>query len=66
MAFVLLGVTFLIIFGAELAYEEVYLKSDDIDDVELEGHPVKINKTGALIPVVCMPNNPEIKLNITD
>ncbi|XP_017771905.1 PREDICTED: probable palmitoyltransferase ZDHHC16 isoform X2 [Nicrophorus vespilloides] len=47
MAYMVVGVLFLIIFGAELAYNELWLVHVD---PELEGHPVKINQTGALIP----------------
>lgn len=47
-----IGVTFLIVCGFDIAYEVLWLSSDDSDDPELEGHPVKFNKTGALIPVV--------------
>ncbi|KAF2884869.1 hypothetical protein ILUMI_21288 [Ignelater luminosus] len=47
----IVGVLFIIIFGFDLAYTAIWLTSEDSDDPELEGHPVKYNKTGALIPV---------------
>ncbi|KAB0801426.1 hypothetical protein PPYR_05780 [Photinus pyralis] len=49
--YMVVGVLFIIIFGFDLAYSGIWLSSDDYDDPELEGHPVKFNKTGALIPV---------------
>lgn len=51
MVYMVIGVTFLIVCGFDIAYEVLWLSSDDSDDPELEGHPVKFNKTGALIPV---------------
>lgn len=47
-----IGVTFVVICGFDIAYDVLWLSSDDLDDPELEGHPVKFNKSGALIPVV--------------
>lgn len=46
------GVLFVMMSGVDLAYSALWLSSDDSDEPELEGHPVKFNKTGALIPVV--------------
>lgn len=54
MIYMVIGVTFLIIFGFDLAYEALWLGPVDGDDLELEGHPVKFNKSGALIPVVML------------
>ncbi|XP_022902518.1 palmitoyltransferase ZDHHC16 [Onthophagus taurus] len=51
MIYTVAGVLFLILAGFELAYEELYFAIDDADEPELEGHPVKFNKTGAIIPV---------------
>ncbi|KAJ8945611.1 hypothetical protein NQ314_009138 [Rhamnusium bicolor] len=46
-----IGVFFIIICGFEIAYTAILLTPTDVDEPELEGHSVKINKTGALIPV---------------
>lgn len=46
------GVLFLIVAGCELAYRDLWLAISEDEDPELEGHPVKFNKTGAIIPVV--------------
>ncbi|GLV39373.1 uncharacterized protein CBL_13250 [Carabus blaptoides fortunei] len=51
MVYMVIGVAFVIIFGFDLAYEALWLAPIDGDDLELEGHPVKFNKSGALIPV---------------
>jgi hypothetical protein len=52
MAFMCFGVLFLIIFGFQLAYNEVWIEVDDKDDESLiEGHPVHFNNS-VLIPVV--------------
>lgn len=51
MVYMVAGVVFVMLAGVELAYETLWLSSDDSDEPELEGHPVKFNKTGALIPV---------------
>lgn len=51
MVFMVVGTLFLIIFGFDLAYQEIWLTPDYSDEPELEGHPVKFNKTGAMIPV---------------
>ena len=45
-------VLFVIIAGWEIAYEAIMLNPEECDEPELEGHAVRINKTGALIPVV--------------
>lgn len=47
-----IGVLFLIIAGFDLVYCELWLSTEEFDEPELEGHPVKFNKTGALVPVV--------------
>lgn len=46
------GVLFLLLAGIDLFYNIVWLGVDNSDEPELEGHPVKYNKTGALVPVV--------------
>ncbi|XP_063928929.1 palmitoyltransferase ZDHHC16 isoform X2 [Zophobas morio] len=51
MVYMVLGVLFVIICGVDIAYSAIMLTGDDPDEPELEGHPVKFNKTGALIPV---------------
>ncbi|CAG9759656.1 unnamed protein product [Ceutorhynchus assimilis] len=50
MVYMVIGVCFLICCGWEIAYAVLFLGKDD-DEPELEGHSVKINRTGALIPV---------------
>ena len=58
MAWMCIGVIFLIIFGVEILYAELFLISsqeEDYEEMELEGHPVRINNSGAIIPVVCIP-----------
>lgn len=50
MVYMVIGVLFIMIFGFDLAYEIIFLH--DPDEPELEGHPVKFNKTGALVAVV--------------
>ncbi|PSN56799.1 putative palmitoyltransferase ZDHHC16 [Blattella germanica] len=48
MAYMCLGVLFLIIFGFQLAYNEVWLGIDDEeedDDSLIEGHPVRLNSS---------------------
>lgn len=52
MAWMCIGVIFVIIFGVEILYAEFFSNSLDEDEVELEGHPVHINTSGAIIPVV--------------
>lgn len=52
MVYMVVGVLFVIICGFDLAYTAILLAPEDLDEPELEGHPVKFNKTGALIPVV--------------
>lgn len=47
-----LGTFFVMLCGFDIAYTAIMLTPTDSDDPELEGHSVKINKTGALIPVV--------------
>ncbi|CAH1377523.1 hypothetical protein MTP99_018932 [Tenebrio molitor] len=51
MVYMVLGVLFVILCGVDIAYSSIFLATDDPDEPELEGHPVKFNKTGALIPV---------------
>jgi hypothetical protein len=54
MAYMCLGVLFLIIFGFQLAYNEVWIGIEEIDEDDeslIEGHPVSFNNSD-LIPVV--------------
>ncbi|KAJ8923492.1 hypothetical protein NQ315_010070 [Exocentrus adspersus] len=51
MVYMVLGVFFVMICGFDIAYAAIMLAPTDLDEPELEGHSVKINKTGALIPV---------------
>lgn len=46
------GVLFVIIFGFDIGYAALWSAAEDLDEPELIGHPVKLNKSGALIPVV--------------
>lgn len=52
MVYMVIGVLFVIICGFDIAYTVIWLTPEDSNEPELEGHPVKFNKTGALIPVV--------------
>lgn len=52
MVYTVIGVFFVVLCGFEIAYTAIMLTNEEIDEPELEGHPVKFNKTGALIPVV--------------
>ena len=55
MAWMCVGIIFVIIFGLEILYAEVFVHSfqgEDYEDVELEGRPVRLNISGAIIPVV--------------
>ena len=45
-----MGMVFIMIFGAEIAYEELWLGHDP----ELDGHPVRINDS-QIIPMVMSP-----------
>nr|CAD7397412.1 unnamed protein product [Timema cristinae] len=52
MVYMVLGVFFLMVFGFELAYTEVWMNSDQ--EEELEGHSVRFNNS-VLIRVVSIP-----------
>lgn len=53
MVYMVIGVFFVILCGWDIAYDVMFLGKDAEDeDPELEGHSVKINRSGALIPVV--------------
>ena len=52
MVYMVIGVLFLVIAGFDLVYCELWLSTEEFDEPELEGHSVKFNKTGALVPVV--------------
>lgn len=47
-----LGIFFVIICGFDLAYTVIMLTPSEPEDPELEGHSVKFNQSGALVPVV--------------
>lgn len=47
MAFTVLGILFIMLFGVEIAYQEFF----PAQDPELDGHPVRINNS-EIIPVV--------------
>lgn len=49
MVFMVAGILFVILCGFDLAYTVIILTPSE---PELEGHSVKFNQTGALIPVV--------------
>ncbi|CAH0562149.1 unnamed protein product [Brassicogethes aeneus] len=51
MVYMVLGVFFVICAGFDVAYTAILLSPDDLNEPELEGHSVKFNKSGALIPV---------------
>lgn len=52
MAYMVVGVLFVILFGIDIGYTAFWSTAEDLDEPELIGHPVKFNKSGALIPVV--------------
>lgn len=52
MAYMVVGVLFVIMFGIDIGYTALWAAAEDLDEPELIGHPVKFNKSGALIPVV--------------
>ncbi|XP_060515951.1 palmitoyltransferase ZDHHC16A [Cylas formicarius] len=51
MVYMVAGVLFIILAGFDVAYTNLALSVSELDYPELEGHSVKINRTGALIPV---------------
>lgn len=52
MAYMVIGVLFVIIFGIDIGYTALWISGEDLDEPELIGHPVKYNKSGVLVPVV--------------
>lgn len=52
MIYTVIGILFVIICGFELAYKVIWLAPSELEDPELEGHSVKFNQTGVLVPVV--------------
>lgn len=52
MVYTVVGITFVMIFGMRLAYEEFFPEQEP----ELDGHPVRLNNS-EIIPVVCYLNN---------
>jgi uncharacterized membrane protein YccF (DUF307 family) len=53
MAFMVLGCFYLMVFGVELAYQEVFGDVREVEEVELIGHPVRFNHS-KMIPVVSL------------
>lgn len=55
MLYTVLGSLFLICFGVEIAYSVLWLNDDDewTETEPLEGHPVRINLSGHIVPIVC-------------
>lgn len=51
MAWMCIGIVFVIIFGIEILYAEIFSSLADEDEIELEGHPVRLNTSGAIIPI---------------
>lgn len=49
MAFTVVGILFIMIFGIEIAYQEFF----PAHEAELDGHPVRINNS-EIIPVVSL------------
>lgn len=49
MAFTVVGILFIMLFGIEIAYQEFF----PAYEVELDGHPVRINNS-EIIPVVSL------------
>ncbi|GLH07087.1 Palmitoyltransferase Hip14 [Gryllus bimaculatus] len=58
MVYVVAGVLFLMVFGVQLAYEEVWLAEEE--EPPIEGHPVRVNDT-MLIPVTEMNVNASLE-----
>lgn len=55
MAYMVIGVFFVIVFGYDIGYTAIFLTPTDDGEEELIGHPVKFNKSGVLIPVTESP-----------
>lgn len=53
MVYITLGTLFIMVFGIELAYNEIWLEYTKEDDTEEEptGHPIHFNNSGP-IPIV--------------
>lgn len=55
MIYTTIGTLFIIVFGIGIAYNVWWLGDGEgwNETVPLEGHPVRFNLTGHIIPVVC-------------
>ncbi|XP_038216863.1 palmitoyltransferase ZDHHC16B isoform X2 [Zerene cesonia] len=55
MAYMVAGVTFIIVFGIDIGYVVIWINDPDAatlkDDPELIGHPLRMNQSGVLVPV---------------
>lgn len=55
MLYTTLGTLFIIIFGAEIGYNVLLGDSEGWSETEpLEGHPIRFNLSGHIIPVVIL------------
>ncbi|XP_045509392.1 palmitoyltransferase ZDHHC16B [Colias croceus] len=55
MAYMVAGVTFVIVFGLDIGYVVIWINDPDAvtlkDEPELIGHPLRLNQSGVLVPV---------------
>lgn len=52
MIYIVIGIIFIIIFGVEIAYQELWLNYNDVNEVpELYGYSVNVNTS---LPKVCI------------
>lgn len=55
MVYIVTGIIFLVVFGVEIAYQELWLNYNDVNEVpELYGYSVNVNTS---LPKVCIFNN---------
>lgn len=56
MFYTVLGTLFLIIFGIEIGINALFLGDGEgwLETEPLEGHPIRFNLSGHIIPVVCI------------
>ncbi|XP_073997906.1 palmitoyltransferase ZDHHC16A isoform X1 [Rhodnius prolixus] len=67
MVFIALSTLFLMVFGFDIAYTEVWLQNiDEDDDDNIFGHPVRFNNNSEIIPVPEWDNNTSSELPITE
>ncbi|CAK1554109.1 unnamed protein product [Leptosia nina] len=58
MAYMVAGVTFVIVFGLDIGYQVLWVYEDTTpikDEPDLIGHPLRLNKSGVLVPVKDIP-----------